>query len=100
MGRAERELNDASTGVTWNGGASVGGYYSSNAYATLSVTPGVLGPYEWDVTTLVNEWLTGTSPNFGLEVMHSVSPPTGDYATFASRETTMPVPGPQLLVMP
>ena len=40
--------------------------FEPTAYATIEVSGAAGGPYTWDVKTLVQEWVAGTYPNYGL----------------------------------
>jgi hypothetical protein len=79
---------------------SPGGPISTNVYATSNVALGTYGYYDWDITTLVNEWLTGVQPNYGLEMKYVSQPPPGTYAMFASKEHTTTAWHAQLLIAP
>jgi disaggregatase-related protein len=87
----------ASTGVNWT---TPGGTIDTTNFAILTITPGALGYYDWDITTLVNGWLAGTYPNYGIELNYQTQPPTGNYIGFATRDATTATQRPQLLVTP
>lgn len=93
---ATADWDHASSGVTW----PIGGAVDPTVYVTMPVQLGSYGYYDWDVTTLVNEWITGTQPNYGLELQYDVQPPTGSVAVFASREHPTVAWRPQLLLAP
>ena len=81
---------------TFPGGDFVGrtGFYDVDPYATnTDVITGNLQQLHWDVTALVQEWVTGT-PNFGL-LLRS---PEGNAAAFRSREDINPELIPRLSV--
>jgi hypothetical protein len=54
-----------------------------------------LGWYEIDVTDLANEWLDGTTPNYGLALCAN---PSTKFAQFYSKDATNPVMHPYLEV--
>lgn len=82
MGTANWSL--CQSGVAW---ASAGGDYKASSAATL--TTGATGPHTWDVTSLVQSWVAGSSPNYGVMV---ASPDGGGNrtVTYDSREGTTP----------
>lgn len=92
---ATASWDEASTGVTWSGGGPV----AAQIYAVTSVPLGALGYFDWDVTTLVNEWLAGTT-NQGIELRYETQPAAGTYVMFASRQHATAAWRPQLLVTP
>ena len=51
------------TSATWNNRPLRG-----PLAASVSIPDGVLGWYEWDITSLYNDWKSGASPNYGLEI--------------------------------
>jgi hypothetical protein len=59
-------------GATWNtydgtnGWAVVGGDYNTTEYDNKMVYVSINRWYSWDITDLVNKWLTGTFPNYGI----------------------------------
>ncbi len=71
-----------------------GGDFDPNSYAWATVPAGG-GPLylliEWDVTDLVNEWITGARANYGLALIQyetiPVEPATWNYITFFSGES-------------
>ena len=79
------------TGVAWG---SAGGDYEPGA-AAGAVTPGGLGWVTWDVTDLVNDWVSGRSPNYGFLLA-----PTENYkgAEFDSSDATDPTTHPRLTI--
>ena len=87
----------ASTGVAWTSGG--GGTVASTTYGSLTITPGAYGFYDFDVTTLVSDWLAGAT-NDGLLLDPGSQPPTGDYIGFATRENSNAAWHPQLLITP
>ncbi|HSD90265.1 MAG TPA: DNRLRE domain-containing protein [Kofleriaceae bacterium] len=93
---ASVDWTHASTGVTWPGGGAI----STNTYATANVVLGTNGYYDWDVTTLANEWLTGAQPNDGLLMAYVSQPPPGSYAFFASNNHATAAWHAQLLITP
>jgi hypothetical protein len=92
--------NSAETGTAWTnpGGDYVGttGVRDASPYAsnetTLPNNYGVLA-LEWDITSLVTEWLEGTSPNNGLLVRSF----DGNHLHFTSTEHPTG-PGPSITV--
>ncbi|MBL3618560.1 MAG: DNRLRE domain-containing protein [gamma proteobacterium endosymbiont of Lamellibrachia anaximandri] len=77
--------------VAWN---SAGGDYETNSAAS-AVTSGDVGWVTWDVTDLVNDWVSGETPNYGLLLA-----PTVDYqgAEFDSSDATDPTTHPKLTI--
>ena len=76
-------------GSTWDAPWSNPGADSTAAYGATTVTAGVNGPCEWDVTGLVGDWIYGNLANYGL-VLADVAPGAGDFHVFDSREDTVP----------
>jgi fibronectin-binding autotransporter adhesin len=78
-------------GATWNrfDGASTwvaaGGDYAGTAYASSSANPSSGQVITWDLTTLANEWHTGTQVNNGLMIINSG---TTNGFHFVSRENS------------
>jgi hypothetical protein len=93
---ASADWNNASSTTSWPSGGAI----ATTIYATRTVQLGALGYYDWDITTLVNEWLTGAFPNYGLQMRYVAQPPTGNYAVFASKEHATVAWRPQLLITP
>ncbi len=91
---ADASWTSATATTTWAGGT-----YASTVYATATVTPGVPGTTQWDITAMVNEWLTGTA-NDGVELVLQSQPPTNTYVQFASRDNATVAWRPQLVVTP
>ncbi len=91
---ADATWTSATATTSWAGGT-----YASTVYATATVTPGVLGTTQWDITAMVNEWLTGTA-NDGVELVMQSQPPTNTYVQFASRDNVTVAARPQLVVTP
>ncbi|UCH78668.1 MAG: DNRLRE domain-containing protein [Candidatus Coatesbacteria bacterium] len=52
------------TSVTWNNQPA----HNATAYDTIRISGSVGGPYTWDVKNLVQQWASGTYPNYGLMV--------------------------------
>lgn len=84
--------------VTWTG--TGGGAYASTVYTSTSVPLGTFAYYDWDITTMVNEWLLGTYPNDGVELTYQTQPSISTYAQFASREYGTTAFRPQLIITP
>lgn len=62
--RVHRITQDwSSSSVTWNNQPS---HDSGTVWASRSVSSRSWGWYTWDVTALVNGWLSGTYPNHGM----------------------------------
>ena len=76
-------------GATWNNTASE--YDSTMVYG--SFTPTTIGPIAADITALVQEWVDGVSPNYGLMLI-----PTSDdiVSKYASRDWGTPSERPRL----
>lgn len=91
---ADATWTSATATTSWAGGT-----YASTVYATATVTPGVLGTTQWDITAMVNEWLTGTA-NDGVELVMQSQPPTNTFVQFASRDNATVTARPQLVVTP
>jgi hypothetical protein len=53
----------SSSSATW---ANQPSHDSGTVWALKSVSSRTWGWYTWDVTTLVNSWLNGTYPNYGI----------------------------------
>jgi hypothetical protein len=94
-------------GLTWNradvatlwsepGGdyAGVGGDLNGSPYAVSTATPADGAPVTWDLRELVDQWLEGALPNYGL-LLKSVE---GNALTFNSRESTSSASRPMLLI--
>lgn len=94
---ATADWNNASTGMPWT---NPGGAPGTPAYATTTVQLGANGFYDWNVTSLVNEWTSGAQPNYGLEMQYMTQPSPGTYAIFSSRENPNVTQRPQLLITP
>ena len=102
---AHRVTENWEESATWNTSAPnqawpPGGAVAPAIYATTVVTPGDLGGYEWDVTALVNEWLAGTSPNFGLQLRCTTFPPSPSTMVFGAREVSSEMRRPELRITP
>ncbi len=71
--------------VTW---ANMGSSSDAQVYAEINL-PGGYGAtdkwYEWDVTALVQEWVSGARPNYGLAVHGKEGPPPA-YRYFTTKE--------------
>jgi hypothetical protein len=87
---------DAASGVAWLGvedGADANNNsqpdFDSTVYATATVDePGGAAPGDvvsWDVTSLVNEWITGAQPNLGLVVRDTTGNGTFHHIILTSR---------------
>lgn len=66
------EVDGAGDGATWVSydffrfWSAPGGDYALESSALTTIPGGGVGRYEWDVTRLVNDWVAGAVPNFGL----------------------------------
>lgn len=92
---ATATFNNASSGTPWTQG--VGGTYNATAAATASVVIGTFGFYEWDLTALVQQWVSQSQANYGVELM-GPSLNQGQWVGFASRENATTSERPQLVV--
>ena len=92
------------TGVSWtnrdathtwtnSGGDFVG--IGGQPYAVSTNSPPNGGVVTWDVTTLVQEWVTHTSTNYGLALKSY----DGNHLTFNQRESATPALRPNLTVV-
>ncbi|HUS29671.1 MAG TPA: DNRLRE domain-containing protein [Kofleriaceae bacterium] len=79
---------------TWT---TAGGDTAPLLYAHTTITPAMFAFYDWNITSLVNEWLTGT-PNFGLQMRYVTVPATPSNVGLRSRE--YPASQPELLITP
>ena len=68
------------TGTAWT---TAGGYYDPTALDSLSTD--ATGQHSWNITTLVQDWVDGTDPNYGIVI---ASPDGGGNRTvsYDSRE--------------
>ncbi len=57
--------NERSTGVNWS---TAGSTYNSTPEDLLNVTKDDVGPHNFDVTSLVQDWVDGSASNFGFMV--------------------------------
>lgn len=77
--------NQAANGISWT---AAGGDYNSFAYASNTSHPTVYGePVSWDVKNLIQQWIVGTYPNQGMEIINSG---TTNALHFGSREWSEP----------
>ena len=67
--------------LTWNTEPTWGGIRASPSVGSS------VGWYEWDITSLVADWVRGTQPNYGLEIIGDEHVQQRERAFFA-RETT------------
>jgi hypothetical protein len=82
--------NDALSGQPWSGaGASLAGVDSLTGTVASTVVSGGDGWWEWDVTSLVRDWLGGRVANNGLMLVSNDSSQHLEMA-FTSREHTQP----------
>jgi hypothetical protein len=59
----EASWNRRTSGDNWT---SPGGDYDSAVVSTTDVGPGTNSRYEWDLSSLVQDWSNGVSPNYGV----------------------------------
>lgn len=81
--------------TAWSGG--VGGTYTNPSVSSTDVSIGSYTWYEWDLTTLVQEWVDGVSPNYGLQLIYE-NANGGENVSFASKEHADSSLRPQLLI--
>lgn len=91
----EADWSTADGSTAWSVG--VGGTYSSPAVSNTDISIGSYTWYEWDVTPLMQEWVDGIAPNFGIELIHG-SVNAGTNVSFASKEHADTSLHPQLLI--
>ncbi len=82
VGRAESAWDEDT--LTWPTAPTV-------TWGNLTQTVSLNGPYSWNVTGLVNQWHTGTSPNFGFGLRGDGGPLVAAH----SKETAVP---PKLII--
>jgi len=78
------------TGLSWT---SLGGDFDPLVQDSVSVTSGVFGYKNWNVTSLVSEWVAGTHPNYGFLLNADVG---FNNATFTSSDSTIVSQHPRL----
>ena len=82
------------TTVTWANQPSTGDHYGGLSTTANDVSLGVYK--EIDITTLVQEWLDGSTPNYGIYLIGpEMSGSDYSYRVFASRESIFP---PELVI--
>ena len=90
---------DGSTWKTYDGidpWAALGGDFDSTLYGQASITSATDGQWlQWDISELVDGWVSGAFPNFGLML---VGDGTVDQASFASRQSSVAADAPRLSV--
>ncbi len=67
------------------------------AESTLDVDTSI-GYKSWDITGMVQEWLNGTSPNYGVLLNSDISAAAGSYRYFASSEASDASQRPKLII--
>ena len=87
--------SNASSGVPWTSGG--GGTYDAAVIDSTTVNFAPDAWREWDVTPLVQEWVDGVSPDYGIAVVHAPVAPWGR-AFFRSR-TTGSTEKPELVIL-
>ncbi len=75
--------NQRTTGTDWS---TAGGSYDARAVATLR--SGSVGQHRWNITRLVQDWLSGTATNYGLILGSSDN--GSSTVTYSSREGATP----------
>lgn len=73
--------NDYSAGNPWT---ALGGDYNATVRGTTSVS--TTGSYNWTITSLVQEWVNGTSSNFGMLMKFNNEATANEQKTFGSVE--------------
>lgn len=68
--------------------AGPGGTFDASVLDTATVNTGV-DTREWDVTALVQEWVDGVSPDYGVQLIHD-GVAGGNYMGFYSRNSNQP----------
>jgi hypothetical protein len=63
---AYADWNDYDSGNAWSNGG--GGDFTDKVYSWKTVNPSVNKWYYWNVTELVQGWISGTWENYGLEI--------------------------------
>ncbi|MDJ0701184.1 MAG: DNRLRE domain-containing protein, partial [Woeseiaceae bacterium] len=84
--------NSRRWGVSWN---TAGADFELTPYATALVGPANQSP-EWDVTSLVQGWVDGSYPNYGVVLVATTSGMTGE--RFHSSDVVDPANRPSLTV--
>jgi hypothetical protein len=92
----ETEPTALSGEITWNNQPK---WDSSTIVATTSVGPAdVKNPVSWDITDLVNGWVSGKYPNYGLVLVEEGEGATESKHIFPSSENTNVDKRPYILV--
>jgi lipopolysaccharide/colanic/teichoic acid biosynthesis glycosyltransferase len=68
-------------GLTWSGGA-----YAPDVYG-ITLVNGKQQWYNWDITSMVQQWTNETSKNYGVILMEEKGGPSG-YVSFVSSDNT------------
>ncbi len=89
---ADATWNNRTTSTAWG---TAGGDFNATAYATTNVAGNAA--YTWTITSLVQEWVNATNPNYGLMVKYETENVT-DEKNFASEENNTTADRPQLIV--
>ena len=93
-------IADGATWETHDGASSwsqPGGEYDPTVYSARYVTSGGVGGWDqWDITDLVQEWVSGTIPNYGLLLLGDG---TVSNVKWASRDTNNPPDAPKLTIV-
>ena len=84
--------NDRDSGVAWT---SPGGDYSSTADVSTNIPAATVGWYQWDISNLVSDWISGTQVNRGFTLI----PESVDTSVkFNSSDSTDPTLHPKLTI--
>ncbi len=79
----EATWNRRETGINWD---TAGGDFAAAIFATTEVGPASGVRYEWDLTGLVQGWIDGTFPNYGVALATELDGAFGE-RFFSSDET-------------
>ena len=91
-GNGAPNWTERDVGVAWG---TLGGDFDATASASAMVPGGVVDWSQWDITSLVAQWLDGTHPNLGL-VLVPAAP--GTAAQFDSSDHLDPALRPKLTI--
>jgi len=93
---AQVTWNVNQTGTNW---ATAGGDFASTLYGNISVSATINVWDEWNITRLVQEWVNGSSVNYGMILMNSSrSLNTTNTKTFASSDYAASANRPILII--
>ncbi|MBE0639510.1 MAG: DNRLRE domain-containing protein [Bacteroidales bacterium] len=85
--------NDRMTGTPWT---TAGGDFNSTPESTTSVAGE--GVYDWDLTSLAQQWVSGNEDNYGVLLKFETEVAINREKIFASREYATPSSRPQLII--